>query len=90
MKFKLTIERRTNKKSKRNCNDFFSPYSYDLRGQSDGDGSVGRHWRANRTVGERAHFKFYETGMFSETGAPVIDSYLAVGPLRIEDRGVYR
>ena len=51
---------------------------------------MGRHWRANRTVGERAHFKFYETGMFSETGAPVIDSYLAVGPLKLEDKGVYR
>ena len=53
-------------------------------------GEHGRHWRDNRTLGDRAFFKFYETGMFSETGAPVIESYLGIEPLRVEDRGVFR
>ena len=49
-----------------------------------------RHWRDNRTLGNRGSFSFYETGMHSETGAKVIASHLLVGPLREEDGGVYR
>ena len=59
--------------------------SFDIR-----QGESGRHWRDNRTVGDRAYFKFFETGMRSETGAPVIQSYLHIEDLRIEDRGVFR
>ncbi len=59
--------------------------SFDLR-----EGESGRHWRDNRTLGERAFFQFHETGMRSETGAAVVDSYLGIEPIRPEDRGVYR
>ena len=53
-------------------------------------GKGSRHWRDNRTLGNRGSFSFYETGMHSETGAKVIASHLLVGPLREEDGGVYR
>ena len=53
-------------------------------------GKGSRHWRDNRTLGNRGSFSFFETGMHSETGAKVIASHLLVGPLREEDGGVYR
>lgn len=60
-------------------------YSFDMR-----QGENGRHWRDNGTLGNRAYFKFYETGMFSETGAPMIHSYLGIEPLQVKDRGIFR
>ncbi len=53
------------------------------------DGS-GRHWRDNRTLGARGSFSFFETGMHSETGAPVIHSQLDIARIRESDGGVYR
>ncbi|TRY71663.1 hypothetical protein TCAL_04738 [Tigriopus californicus] len=60
-------------------------YSFDMR-----QGENGRHWRDNGTLGNRAYFKFYETGMFSETGAPMIHSFLGIEPLQVQDRGIFR
>ena len=37
----------------------------------EGASGGGRHWRDNRTLGNRGSFSFYETGMQSETGAKV-------------------
>ena len=47
---------------------FFFSCSYDMR---EGASGGGRHWRDNRTLGNRGSFSFYETGMQSETGAKV-------------------
>nr|XP_040582154.1 uncharacterized protein LOC121130481 [Lepeophtheirus salmonis] len=61
-------------------------YSFDMRGGENG----GHHWVDNRTLGPRGHFSFHETGSYSETGAPLIASFLEIEPLVIEDRGTYR
>ena len=50
----------------------------------------GRHWKDNRTLGNRAFFSFKETGMKSETGAMQIASFLTIEDLRGEDNGFYR
>ena len=50
----------------------------------------GRHWKDNRTLGNRAFFSFKETGMKSETGAMQIASFLTIEDLRPEDNGFYR
>lgn len=60
-------------------------YSYDLR-----KGEDGRHWRDNRTLGNRAFFQFSETGMRSDTGAKEIKSHLIIDPVILQDKGVYR
>ena len=45
----------------------------------------------NKTLGaDRAFFRFFETGMRSETGAKVIKAYLGIKPLKADDAGVYR
>ena len=50
----------------------------------------GRHWKDNRTLGNRAFFHYKETGMRSETGAMQIASFLTIESLRSEDNGFYR
>ena len=50
----------------------------------------GRHWKDNRTLGNRAFFHYKETGMRSETGAMQIASFLTIESLRPEDNGFYR
>ena len=61
--------------------------SYDMR-QSQNE--KGRHWKDNRTLGNRAFFHYKETGMRSETGAMQIASFLVIDSLRPEDNGFYR
>ena len=41
-------------------------------------------------MAQRSTFRFHQTGMYSETGAEVINSYLSISPLRAADGGVYR
>lgn len=50
----------------------------------------GRHWVDNNTLGERARFKYFRTGMHSETGAEIIASNLRIDPLKAQDKGTYR
>lgn len=50
----------------------------------------GRHWKDDRTLGNRAFFHYKETGMRSETGAMQIASFLTIEALRPEDTGFYR
>ena len=61
-----------------------SIFSYDMRQKG------GRHWKDNRTLGNRAFFHYKETGMRSETGAMQIASFLTIEALRPEDTGFYR
>ena len=58
--------------------------SYDMRQKG------GKHWKDNRTLGNRAFFHYKETGMRSETGAMQIASFLTIEALRPEDTGFYR
>ena len=74
--------------SKTSCSQhFFLPisFSYDMRQKEKG-----RHWKDNRTLGNRAFFHYKETGMRSETGAMQIASFLTIESLRPEDNGFYR
>ena len=59
--------------------------SFDMRQKEKG-----RHWKDNRTLGNRAFFHFKETGMRSETGAMQIASSLTIDALIPEDTGFYR
>jgi len=60
-------------------------YSFDMRQKEKG-----RHWKDNRTLGNRAFFHYKETGMRSETGAMQIASSLTIDALIPEDTGFYR
>ena len=59
--------------------------SFDMRQKEKG-----RHWKDNRTLGNRAFFHYKETGMRSETGAMQIASSLTIDALIPEDTGFYR
>ena len=64
---------------------FTSICSFDMRQKEKG-----RHWKDNRTLGNRAFFHYKETGMRSETGAMQIASSLTIDGLIPEDTGFYR
>ena len=64
---------------------FFAFQSFDMRQKEKG-----RHWKDDRTLGNRAFFHYKETGMRSETGAMQIASFLTIEALRPEDTGFYR